>query len=95
MRCHMREADDHLPTGENHEHCEREIRQMLQQMRIENENEDDACREEVRHLRDGSSERVRGAFCETVEVRHAAEEAAANVGYPDGQQAVVGVSGAT
>ena len=36
---HVREADDHLPAGEDHKHGQREIRQMLQQMWIEDEDE--------------------------------------------------------
>ncbi len=43
---------------------------------------------------DGTGEGVRGAFGQAVEVRHAAKEAAAHVGDPDGEQAVVGVRGA-
>ena len=86
---HMREADDHLPAGEDHEHGERKIRQMLQQMGVEDEDENDACCEEIRHLRDGTGEGVRSAFCKAVEVRHAAKEAAADVCHPDGKQAVV------
>ncbi len=51
VRGHMREPGDHLPPGEDHENGEREIRQVLQQMRIEQEDEQDETGEQVRDLR--------------------------------------------
>ncbi len=91
----MHQPSDHPPTGENHQDCEREIGQVSQQVRSDQEDRKHQRGEQVRDLGDGTSQGISGGGLKSVEVRHAAEEAGTEIGEPDREKAVVGVCRAT